>query len=90
MSYTKDDVGSIPGKPLLTDDQKQAIADEWNANEAAKPLRRWVAEMRELDRQIIADSRFWEEVATGAVSQPARDRMDALIAERKAKRALRP
>lgn len=35
MPYTKEDVGDVPGKPPLTDAQKQAIAEEWNATEAA-------------------------------------------------------
>lgn len=35
--YTIDDVGDVPGRPPLTDKEKQRIADEWNAN-AARPL----------------------------------------------------
>ena len=32
MPSTINDVGERPGKPPLTDAEKQAIADEWNAN----------------------------------------------------------
>lgn len=39
MPYTKDDVGGVPGKPPLSDADKQAIADEWNANEAEAAAR---------------------------------------------------
>ena len=35
MPSTINDVGERPGKPPLTDAEKQAIADEWNANEIA-------------------------------------------------------
>lgn len=38
MTYTKDDVApvrTVGGKPVaLTDSERQAIADRWNANEA--------------------------------------------------------
>ena len=30
--YTKDDVGSIPGRRSMTDAERQAVADEWNRN----------------------------------------------------------
>lgn len=40
--FTKDDVGERPGKKPFTEAEKQAIADEWNANAAKqaepKPL----------------------------------------------------
>ena len=35
MPYTLAGVGDVPGKPALSNVRKQAIADEWNANEAA-------------------------------------------------------
>jgi len=43
------DIGARPGKPPLTDEEKQAIADERNANEARRPLRDWQREMAETD-----------------------------------------
>lgn len=36
MPYTKDDVGDVPGRSPLSDVEKQAIADEWNAEEARR------------------------------------------------------
>jgi hypothetical protein len=35
MTYTIADVGDTPGKDPKTNAQKQAIADEWNANDVA-------------------------------------------------------
>lgn len=90
MTYTKDDVGNVPGKPPLSDAQKQAIADEWNAVLAAKPLKDWFAAMAVSDTTV---SRFDEDVydaldaATQArVPRITRDRVQA----KKDLRAKRP
>lgn len=88
--YSVGDVGDTPGKPPLSDAEKQARAEEWNANHEAGLLAAWEQEMAELDAELVSDARFWEELAAGAVSQTARDRMDALIEERQAKRLERP
>ena len=35
--YTKDDVGDVPGREPLTDDEKQVIVDAWNVENAKPP-----------------------------------------------------
>lgn len=58
MPYTIADVGDIPGKPPLTDEQKQAFVDEWNANEvavAARELAETAAQQKAADRKLLAD-----------------------------------
>ena len=62
--YTKNDVGSIPGKPDLTDAEKQTIADEWNANTAA-------------DVPTIADQLA---ATDAAMPRPLEDGLDAVVA----------
>lgn len=49
--YTKEDVGNPPGK-TLTDAERQAIADEWNANDAASPS--YIDKRRPLYREKLA------------------------------------
>ena len=39
MSFTADDVGDIPGRRPLTRAERQAFADEWNANELLRAER---------------------------------------------------
>ncbi len=59
MPYSKDDVGNIPGKQSLTDDARQAIADEWNATEAAAVVERQAeADNRQKasDLKVLADA----------------------------------
>lgn len=90
MTVTIADVGDIPGRPPLTDQEKQAIADERNAAIAGRALVAWEVEMRRLDELVLNDSRYWEEFAQGSVSEFAQARMNNLIAEREAHRLARP
>jgi hypothetical protein len=57
---------------------------------APDPLLAWNAEMARLDAAVLADARYWEEVASGSVSAVAASRMGALIAARVAHRSVRP
>ncbi len=68
MPYTKDDVGQ-PARAdgrQLTDEERQAIADEWNANEAAKPLNDWNMQMNESDQRIFP--RWAEDIVDGLIA----------------------
>ena len=69
MSFTIDDVGERPGKPLLTDAEKQVIADEWNANVIAAEERRNNPEL-----QIIDKINAMFEVASQAIKADALNR----------------
>ena len=78
MTYTKDDVGERPGRDPLTDAEKQQIADEWNANETAKPLENWFSKMRDSDIEHMP--RWAEELVAAIVdgaqlSQQTTDKM---------------
>ena len=71
--FSKDDVGNIPGKPPLTDAEKQAIADEWNANEAAAPLEDWQRQMAQSDAVLPR----WAEDIIDALEPAAAARLSA-------------
>lgn len=88
--YQASDVGDRPGREPLSPDEKQARAEEWNANHRAMLLAAWEQEMAELDGRLMSDARFWEELASGQVSETARKRVDTLIDERRVKRQARP
>lgn len=87
--YTWKDVGeNTNGKPL-SQAERQAIADQWNAWDADKPMRDWKRAMGRSDRTM--DARLVEELADLAangipLSQNSIDKLTA----RKALRASKP
>lgn len=86
MPFTRSDVGERPGKPPLTDAEKDAIVAERNAAEAAKPLRDWKLQMRDSD----ADMPRWAEDIIDAMDAPAKARIAAeTMAKHAAKKTLR-
>lgn len=84
------DVGDIPGKAPLTDDERRAFADEWAAEAAARPLRQWQAAMAATDAEVPrALEDLFDALAPAqqaAVAPATRDK----IAAKKALRAARP
>lgn len=57
---------------------------------APDPLKVWESEMAALDQQLMADARYWEELASGKVTSAAGDRMASLINQREILRTTRP
>ena len=91
MHYTKDDVAPrrYAGRRLVevSDEERQAIADRWNAEAAAQPLRDWTHAMAASD----ADLPRWAEdmidaYGADALPAPTRARYEA----KKALRARKP
>lgn len=78
----------------LTDAEKVALVNEWNANDAAKPLQEWNAEAARLDGVLVSLaslSRVIEDIATtGTISQDRKDLLAPVIAERVKHRAVKP
>lgn len=75
MIYRKEDVGGVPGRPPLDDAEKQRIADEWNANEAAAAAAKTDPEpgIRDLVEALI-DAQADPVAIRAAAVQKARDR----------------
>ena len=85
--WTKEEVGNIPGKPPLTDAERQRIADEWNVNEQAKPMNRWLQEMALSDHKLPrAVEDIIDVVGPDKIPEALRKKYD----DKKALRAARP
>lgn len=86
MIYTIDDVGERPGRDLLTDAEKLAIATEWNSNEAKRPAEEWQREMTKADSTILPR---WAEDLINAFEASGVSMPVELTSKRDAKVALR-
>lgn len=79
-SYTKDDVSAFRmvggDRVRLSDDERQAIANEWNANEAAAELKRTKREAeakRAAALRVLEDQRLAEAMKDPNAPQPVKD-----------------
>ena len=59
--YTANDVGETPGTPKKTEEQKEAIAAQWNAEVAKKPAE-FLASLRVVRNELLAEC-DWTQVS---------------------------
>lgn len=66
-TWTINDVGDIPGKPPLTDEEKLEFVEQWNAQELTKVSRRW-AVIRQKRNELLKNC-DWTQLADATLSE---------------------